>query len=478
MHPAATSELGDVPLTGLTSVGAEASTNTIDNRGNTLKTIAVVAFSSVLMSWVAIFNGAPLVFSDTMSYAVAALRREVPGMYSVFYSVLILPLHQGVSLWPVVFAQAAMMAHFLYLVVRCTSDGRVGTRQLLLIIVALCILTSLPWITGEILPDVFTSVVMLGTFLLAFCRDRLGRGEICYVVALTTIAITTHLSHVPIALGLVLLAPALQFLLGAKIRLRRIMLLGGILSVAIGSMLAVNWVNSGTAVFAGNSNVFLLAKWIDEGPALTFLQKACKTEHYKLCAHLNELKDRTHDDLKWRPDSPFLKVGGFDALEPEAREIVRGTLRNYPLEILQTAFLDAGRQLLRFRTGDGLLPDYAHWVAGLLYSDFNPETALALSQSRQSQDRLPISEIRPLHLVAVVFGLIACIWTFARRAALPHHVIALQLFIVAGVVWNAIVTGGLSGPYDRYLARVIWLVLFVGILGLGCLARNPERPRV
>src|SRR5436309_790156 len=132
MHLAATSELDDVPLTGLMSVGAETNTNIIDNRGNTLKTIAAVAFSSVLMSWVAIFNGAPLVFSDTMSYAVAALRREVPGMYSVFYSVLILPLHQGVSLWPVVFAQAAMMAHLLYLVVRCTADGRFGTRQLLL----------------------------------------------------------------------------------------------------------------------------------------------------------------------------------------------------------------------------------------------------------------------------------------------------------------------------------------------------------
>jgi hypothetical protein len=478
MHPAATSELSDVPLTCLTSADVEANTSTLDNRGNTLKTIAVVAFMSVLMSWVAIFNGAPLVFSDTMSYAVAALRREVPGMYSVFYSVLILPLHQGVSLWPVVFAQAAMMAHFLYLVVRCTSDGRIGTRHLLLIVAVLCIWTSLPWITGEILPDVFTPVVMLGTFLLVFCGDRLGRGEICYVVALTTIAITTHLSHVPIALGLLLLAPALQFLLGAKIRLRRIMLLGGILSVAIGSMLAVNWVNSGTPVFARNSNVFLLAKWIDEGPALAFLQKACKTEHHKLCAHLDELKGRTHDDLKWRPDSPFLKVGGFDVLESEAREIVRGTLRDHPFEILQKAFLDAGRQLLRFRTGDGLLPEYAHWVAGLLHSDFNPETALALSQSRQSQGRLPISEIRPLHLVAVIFGLIACIWTFARRAALPHHVVALQLFIVAGIVWNAIVTGGLSGPHDRYLARVIWLVLFVGILGLWCLARNPARGRV
>jgi hypothetical protein len=33
------------------------------------------------------------------------------------------------------------------------------------------------------------------------------------------------------------------------------------------------------------------------------------------------------------------------------------------------------------------------------------------------------------------------------------------------------VTGALSGPYDRYLARVIWLVCFVGLLGLCNVAR-------
>lgn len=51
--------------------------------------------------------------------------------------------------------------------------------------------------------------------------------------------------------------------------------------------------------FARNSNVFLLAKWVDEGPALTYLTRACPTAGYALCAHLEELKGLTHDDLKW-----------------------------------------------------------------------------------------------------------------------------------------------------------------------------------
>jgi hypothetical protein len=40
----------------------------------------------------------------------------------------------------------------------------------------------------------------------------------------------------------------------------------------------------------------------------------------------------------------------------------------------------------------------------------------------------------------------------------------LHIFVLSGIVWNAIVTGALSGPYDRYLARVIWLVCFVALV--------------
>jgi len=123
--------------------------------------------SSVMLSWVALFNHFPLVFPDTLSYATTVLRGETPGMFSVFYSLFILPLHQGVTLWPVVFVQGAMLGHLLYLVIRCVSGGNVGKLQTLLVVAALCSFSSLPWFTGQLMPDVFTSVVILETSLLA-----------------------------------------------------------------------------------------------------------------------------------------------------------------------------------------------------------------------------------------------------------------------------------------------------------------------
>jgi hypothetical protein len=405
-------------------------------------------------------------FADSLGYATAPWQGEVTGLFSIFYSVLILPFHQGVTLWPVVFVQGAMLAHLLYLITRCVSDG--GSKSATLLIIAgLCVFSSLPWITGLILPDVLAPALLLGMFLLAFCGDQLRRMELLYVGGLTTVAITAHLSHVPIAFGLILLCMGLKPIFAPnQIRIGKwaaLLLIPFV--VAVCSMLAVTWMGSRAIGFARNSNVFLLAKWVDEGPALSYLTRACPSAGYALCAHVEELKGLTHDDLKWGHDSPLKKVGTFDELEPEARRIVWAILLAHPFEILQRAMVDAGRQLLRFQAGDGLSQDFARMVAGHLAPVFGPEIEKSLIESKQGQGRLPIAEARQLHIAGLIFAMGICFWSIkACRQALPRKLVALYVFGLLGIVWSAIVTGVLSGPYDRYLARVIWLVCFAGLI--------------
>jgi hypothetical protein len=185
------------------------------------------------------------------------------------------------------------------------------------------------------------------------------------------------------------------------------------------------------------------------------------------------MRGLTHDDLKWGEDSPFTKVGSsFDELEPEARRIVWETLKTYPIKILYRSLKDAGRQILRFQTGDGLTPGYARLVSPTLGEVFSPAVERSVLESKQGQGGLPIAEFRFLHTVGVIIGLVLCLWSFiAWRGALPTRLIALQIFVLAGIVLNAIATGALSGPYDRYLARVIWLILFVGLVSVCCITR-------
>ncbi|MDQ8727969.1 hypothetical protein [Bradyrhizobium sp. LHD-71] len=432
-------------------------------------TLALVAAGAVMLSWVTLFNGAPLVFPDSITYAISALRREVPGVFSAWYGILILPLHQGITLWPVILAQGAMLGHLLYLVVRCVSHGIIGRVETLTIIACLSLFSSLPWITGELLPDVFSPVVLLGIFLLAFCTGQLGRGELVYVALLTTVAIAVHLSHVPIAFALLLLALAVQWRISPdEITVRRWLVLGVVFAFGAGAMLAVNWSHSRTLAFARNSNVFLLAKLIGDGPGLAYLDQACPTTTYDLCAYLDDMRGRSEEDLKWDDqNSPFRKVGGFDRLEPEAREIVKATLRAYPLEILQRAIRDAGRQLLRFQAGESLTDYHARFVAYHLGSVFASGAVASIAQSRQAMDQLSAAAFHPFHVVGLIVGTALCLWSLIIwRKTQPAELIALQVFVILGILCNAVVTGALSGPYDRYLARVIWLIPFAGLVGL------------
>jgi hypothetical protein len=40
----------------------------------------------------------------------------------------------------------------------------------------------------------------------------------------------------------------------------------------------------------------------------------------------------------------------------------------------------------------------------------------------------------------------------------------LVLCVLVGIGVNALVTGGLSGPHDRYQARIAWLLPLAGLL--------------
>jgi hypothetical protein len=241
-------------------------------------------------------------------------------------------------------------------------------------------------------------------------------------------------------------------------------------------MLGINWISSGQIAFAKNSNVFLLAKWIEEGPALAYLSQACPTVKYSLCAHLNELPSLDQDALKWSGESPFYKVGGLDVLEPEARRIIWAVVQSQPVAIMQKAVADVGRQLFRFQIGEGLTPGAVQLVALHTREVLDPQLVNSLLRSKQAEGRLPVGEFRHLHIVGLLLGVaLSLTLLMVRRRQLPRRLAAFYVFVLLAIFWNAIVTGTLSGPFDRYLARVVWLLSFSGLLGFIYLVRVSAR---
>ena len=177
--------------------------------------VASVMLSAALLLWPALWNGYPLVFSDSGTYISQAVRHYVGWDRPVFYSLFLLPLHLTLTTWPVIVAQALLTAHTLHLVRRTLVPG-VSTWWLVPLTATLTITTSLPWFVTQLIPDVFTGLLTLTTALLIFVPERLSPRERLWLVAFTAFMIATHQSHVPLALGMLLvLLPLRRKLCGA-----------------------------------------------------------------------------------------------------------------------------------------------------------------------------------------------------------------------------------------------------------------------
>jgi hypothetical protein len=117
------------------------------------------------------------------------------------------------------------------------------------------------------------------------------------------------------------------------------------------------------------------------------------------------------------------------------------------LEILRTAVLDSGRQLIRFETGDGLKAVFARMVGDHLSAVFGPDTRALLHQSKQGRGLLPLREFRFIHLLSLICSIVYCFWFFIRRRRqMTEQLRAFHLFVPSAIVCCGVMTGALSGP--------------------------------
>ena len=80
--------------------------------------IPLVIGLALILSWVALFNGFPLVFSDTGIYLLAAIQGIVSWSHPIFYSYFVFPLHSLFSLWAIVFFAVLFFLYLLYIILK------------------------------------------------------------------------------------------------------------------------------------------------------------------------------------------------------------------------------------------------------------------------------------------------------------------------------------------------------------------------
>lgn len=437
-----------------------------------LRTPLLIAAGALILCWPALYNGYPLMWTDSCGYLQTGWLSFVSEMRSPFYGISIAPLLALQALWPIVVVQDLVSAGMIFLVIRAVC-GPPRAATYLLLVGLLALLTGLPWHSSLVMADIHASWLVLGMFLLLFARHRLGKLETAFVFAVTLDASMVHFSHLPLAIALA--AAALAALVFER-RPRRDVLVGAgcclaIAAVTIAGHVAIQLRFYDRVALSPGGQVFLLARFAEDGVAGDYLQAHCPQTPFALCAFIDRMPMGS-DEFLWRKSGPVKVLGGVEALRNEAATIVAGSLREQPLRIAWLSLDHTLDQLTRFSM-DSYIRQFdssnREWknCAGRV-RDRALLDAAGYFTSRQANDRIGLEPIfllqTPVVIVSAVLLLLLFCTSAVLRANRPYCEL-LWLFLSA-LLANAFICGALSGPDDRYESRLIWLLPFLALMAV------------
>jgi hypothetical protein len=431
----------------------------------TLGMLAAVGCSAVIILIPSLINGYPFFFSDSGRYL---LVNAVPFEHPIYYGIFARLLDLKLSPWPIIVAQAVIVATMI----RIVSMRLFGIHNPFSVVFSAALLTgvsSLPWFVGWIMPDIFTSILILSLLLLGMCWDRMTIVEQVLSLALIAASVTFHYGNMAIALSGI---PAFVVIaiLGWRPAGRAWFRFGAIAASIVLAAVALifsNLIGSGKAVIDPSSSTLMLARLLEDGPALEVLETKCPGAHWTLCAELKNLQ-QYNQTTAWQPGAdglsqyflwggPLWRLGGFGAVEPEAAQVVPSALALHPWHEAKTSIVNAARQFSTFSIGTELHPIKELFLQRVLVGVFGDVGLANYLASRQGQGTLNFQWINALQtgalVVSAIILLAAAVQGWRQDPQVLYVVVALVIFLAA----NATVTA-LSMVDDRYQARVIWLV--------------------
>ncbi len=423
--------------------------------------LLISAAAVFLLLSVALYNGYPTLFSDTGAYLLTGTTFVAfPPVRAPGYSIFTRWTSFEASAWWTILAQALIVVYVLretceYFI---EDDRKAADLCLLASVSVLALLTSLPWLVSLLMPDVFAGVVFLSMFLLAFA-DRLRLIERISLAAILMISVSAHMSLLPISILFSAAAVALKFFVQppGKVSLKPVLawLLVPVILSAITTAALNREMGLGFRI-SPSRNDFVLARLFGDGLAGDFLRKTCPSPQFAVsCKYISDLPATQEDFL-------FRGVMYHDLIQhpDEMDRIVRGTLLAYPAKFVASSARETLRQLTAFRTGDEIRTYGAwRWNYQAMQQVFPAEFS-AFRNSRLLTGRMLPLVNTAAALDSKIFWLstLACIilaWR-DRYERVNKLFYAAILFLVI----NAAICASLSGVYDRYQSRVVWLMPF------------------
>ena len=419
---------------------------------NGLPDLAAALLCLVVLLAPALWNGYPLLQYDTGGYLARWYEGYlVPSRSTVF--ALYLHAGEGFHFWPQLVLQAGCAIWVIRLVLRVFGFGTSPWR-LVILVTSLSVLTALPVLSSMLLTDIFAGLAVLSLHLLVFHREHLRPIERLGLFWLIAFGAATYSATLAVLLAvLVFSIPAL--LLSNLNVVVRLLPAGGAIAAGAAMLLAANFALSGQHAWTPGGFGIAFGRMLQDGIVKRYLDDHCPDARLKLCPYRNELP-RNADEFLWSYGI-FNDLGRFDGLGEEMRFIVLRSVQAYPLQQIGTALAATANQLRLVETGHGNHDRIWH-TYGIIKRFIGGEVP-AMQKARQQRGELSFELINRVH-VPIALGSMVFLLALLGNALVCGRFdapIRLAATVTVALLANAFVCGALSGPHDRYGARIVWI---------------------
>jgi hypothetical protein len=203
---------------------------------------------------------------------------------------------------------------------------------------------------------------------------------------------------------------------------------------------------------------------MQDGIVARFLSDRCPRENFKLCPYRNQLP-ATADEFLWG-QSMFNTLGRFEGMNDEMSYIVVHSLADYPAWQAGAALRAMGQQLLHVATGEGTSGWIPHTYG--IIEQYIPEQVAPMRAARQQQWGLDFSTVNWLHVPVALASMLALVALLAHALANRRldDLTLLAATVTLALLGNAFICAVISGPHDRYGARMVWVATFVVLVAI------------
>jgi hypothetical protein len=435
--------------------------------------LLIILLGTLILMIISLFNGYPLVYSDTATYIYSGFDKFIPIDRPITYGLFIYLFSFKISLWFVVIIQNLITAFVIFELCSLFISGSKLSLYYLGIMLFLTFFTGIGWYSNQIMPDMFAPLFFLLVFLLLY-SPRLGFWKYFTYSVLLLLSLVVHLSHILLVIAIIIIITAIEYLLAKKSKsftpvfpLKRILIVSGLVISAWLILPAINYLTEKKFIVSTGSHVFFMAHLADTGILEKFLKENCDKEMYHDCSICN-YKDSLPtnlSDFMWERNGILAKTGGWAGSKEQYNKIIRGMLKDpkYLTMNILKSFTYGCHQLFKNDIGQGLTANTKNsGNAGQIKWRFPYELNNFLN-CKQNQWNGVYLNFKPLNTVNLILNILALfcllfifftpLWKKIRPTTLKFLIYTLIAILV-----NSFITAGLNSPTERFQARVVWML--------------------